>query len=201
MLDKLNVIPKPILIAVVLIVGVLVIILSDPPKDACDAQLALFFKSQAGKISSLKGSVGSLLARTAKYCSETKSYGGCVEFHNTLRGIIKELQNVSSECSGKVIANASIQSVLKESMALMVKSAWGENIPEPGPNVYGWMGVSEFSLFCIVKRFVQEHMDGEAWESYVRSIVAKQSHASELQFNESFHRSLFSLRCEVIPGF
>ena len=200
MLAKINSIPKPILVSIVLIVGILMIVIGDPPRDACDAQLELFFKAQTGKISSMRGKVGSLLARTAKYCGETKSFGGCAEFHNTLRGVIKELHNVTPECTSKVISNEKIQMILKESMVLMVKSAWGEKAPEPGPYVYGWMTMSEFAVFCGLKRLVYEHTDDETWESWVRSTISKLPQASEFQFNQSFERSLFSLRCESISN-
>lgn len=200
MLAKINSIPKPILVSIVLIVGILMIVIGDPPRDACDAQLELFFKAQAGKISSMRGKVGSLLARTAKYCGDTKTYGGCAEFHNTLRGVIKELHNVTPECTSKVISNEKIQMILKESMVLMVKSAWGEKAPEPGPYVYGWMTMSEFAVFCGLKRLVYEHTDDETWEAWVRSIISKLPQANELQFNQSFERSLFSLRCESISN-
>lgn len=200
MLSKLNSIPKPVLVSIILLIGVLAIIVGDPPRDACDAQLDLFFKAQQGKISSMRGKVGSLLARTAKYCTETKTYGGCAEFHNTVRGVLRELQNVTAECTVKVVTNEKIQMILKESMTLMVKSAWGEKLPEPGPNVYGWLTMSEFALFCGLKRLVYEHMDDETWEAWVRSIIAKLPQVNELPFNQSFERSLFSLRCESIPN-
>lgn len=200
MLAQINKIPKPILVTVVLVVGVIAILLADPPNDVCDAQLNLFFKSQAGKISSVRGKVGSLLARTAKYCGEAKSYGGCVEFHNTLREILKDLNSISSECTAKVISNENIQMILKESMTLMVKSAWGEAPPELGPNVYGWMTMSEFAVFCGLQRRVYEYTDDEIWEAWVRSIIAKLPQSNTLLFNESFQRSLFSLRCESISS-
>jgi len=201
MIAKINLIPKPILVSLVLIIAIFLIIFNDPPKNACDAQLDIFFKYQLGKISSLRGKVGSLLSRTAKYCGDVKTYGGCVEFHETLRGIVKELHNVSPECSSKVISNEKIQMILQESMALMVKSAWGEKPPEPGPNVYGWLTMSEYTLFCGIKRMIYEHLDDEAWETLVRSIIFKLPQSNELQFNQSFERSLFSLRCEAIPSF
>lgn len=200
MLSKINSIPKSILVTIILIIGILMIVIGDPPRNACDAQLDLFFKAQLGKVSSMRGKVGSLLVRTAKYCGDTKTYGGCAEFHNTVRGVLRELHNVTPECTLKVITNEKIRMILKESMILMVKSAWGEKIPEPGPNVYGWMTMSEFALFCGMKRLVYEHMDDDAWETWVRSIIAKLPQAHELSFNQSFERSLFSLRCESIPS-
>jgi hypothetical protein len=201
MLAKINSIPKSVLVPIVLLVAVFLIVLNDPPKDACDAQLSLFFKSQVGKISSLKGTVGSLLSRTARYCGQVKTYGGCVEFHETLRGVIKDLRVTSPECTAKVISNEKIQMILKDSMTLMVKSAWGEKAPEPGPNVYGWMTMSEFSLFCSVKSLVYEHSDDEVWESLVRSIISQLPQSQDLKFNDGFERSLFSLRCESIYNF
>lgn len=191
-------IPRPVLVALVLIGGALFIILSDPPKDVCDAQLEIFMSSQKGRISSFSGRVPSLWARTASLCQKSQTLGGCAEFHESVRLAIRDLRNAPPECNLRLITNESISKVLTNSLELMVRSAWGSQTPELGPSTFGWMGMREFFLFCEVKTFVQRILLDEEWEAFVRRIVWSLPKAKDLSFEEAFVRSLFSLRCEAV---
>lgn len=190
-------IPPPVLVFVVLVGAALFMMFNEPPKDACDAQLEVFMSSQAGRLSSLRGRVNSLWARAAKECQDTKSYGGCSEFHETLRLAMQDLQNAPAECTNRLVTQEWLDKILTNSIVLMVKSAWGEKLPEPGPNVFGWMTPSEFSLFCRMQFYFKRGKTDEEWESFVRKTVASLPHAKELKFDESYWRSLFAVRCET----
>jgi hypothetical protein len=197
-MDIINKIPRTTLVLLVLFLAALFIMLGDPPKDACDAQLEVFLSSQAGRLSSLRGSVNSLWMRTAKYCKETKTLGGCAEFHDTVRFALRDIKNAPAECVPRLIQQEWLQKILFDSMSLMVQMAWGEKAPEVGPNVYGWMGMSEFSVFCGVKKHVEHQLPDEEWESYVRRTISKLPDSKQFSFQEAFERSLFSLRCDSI---
>lgn len=197
-MDALKNIPKPLLVVLILSAAALFIMLSDPPKDACDAQIEIFLTAQAGRLSSLRGGVTSLWVRTAKYCKETKTLGGCAEFHDTVSGALREIQNAPLECVSRLVSQESVRKTLTDSMTLMVQMAWGQGVPEPGPSVYGWMGMTEFALFCNLKNTLQRVMLDEEWEAFVRKTVSKLPRSSEVTFDEGFNRSLFSLRCESV---
>lgn len=197
-MESLNKLPKPFLVVAVLIIAALFIILSDPPKNICDSQLDVFLSSQSGRISSLKGRIGGLWARTAKYCQESKTLGGCSEFYNTVKVALRDIDNTSLECVNYVISQESVQKIIKDSTLLMVKMAWGEVPPEPGPQVYGWHRMSELALYCGLKKNIMKLFSDEEWELFVRSTISKLPQASQLSFDEAFGRSLFSVRCESV---
>lgn len=195
-MDVINKIPRPLLVILILALASLFIMIGDPPKSACDAQLEVILKSQAGRLNSLRGRVNSLWVRTAKYCKETKTLGGCSEFHDTVREALRDIKSAPVECIPKLIAEDWIQKVLIDSLLLMVSIAWGENLPEIGNSTFNWMGPSELALFCDLQNNIRRSFDEENWEIFVRKTISKLPHSSELNFNEAFSRSLFSLKCE-----
>jgi hypothetical protein len=197
-MDTFKNIPKPVLVLLILTIAAVVILLGDPPKDACDAQLEVFSETQAGRLSSLRGTVGSLWARTAKYCNDTKTLGGCAEFYETVRFAIRDIQIATYDCVPRLLSEEWIQKTLIDSMTLMVKLAWGENVPELGPSMYGWHRPIELVVFCNLKNLIRRSLSDEEWEAYVRKTIHKLPHSSELNFNDGFGRSLFSVRCEAL---
>ncbi len=197
-MDALKNMPRPLLVLLVLSGAALFIMLGDPPKDVCDAQLEVFLSAQAGRLNSLKGRVNSLWTRTAKYCQETKTLGGCAEFHDAVRAALRDIQNAPMECVPRLVSQDWVQKTLIDSMVLMVQMAWSEGVPELGPSVYGWMGMTELALFCNLKYHVQKVMLDEEWEAFVRKTISKLPRSSEVSFEDGYIRSLFSVRCESV---
>ncbi len=197
-MNSLKNLPRPLIVISVLILGVILIMVTDPPKTVCDAQLDVFLQEQKGRMTSLKGNVGSLWARSAKFCKETQSSGGCLEFFNTTKQAVKDIHNAPDECIPRLLEEEWLYKSIKDSIILMVQLAWGAKIPEPGPSVFNWMTFTEFALFCDLQRTFKKPMLDDEWEVFVRGVIAKLPGSNQLTFNESFERSLFSLRCEVI---
>lgn len=197
-MNILKKIPKPVLVAVILIGASIFFMVSEPPKDACDAQVEVFIGAQSGKLSSLRGSFSSLWARTAKACNESKTMGGCTEFNDVVRDALRDIHTASPECTMRLISNEVVKKFVTESLVLMVRVAWGEAVPELGPTVYGWMTYSEFGLFCNLKFNLQKVMLDEEWEAFVRGVVGKLPGVKQITFREAFERSLFSVRCESV---
>ncbi len=198
MKNKFQSLPKPILILAVLLIAVAVIMMGDPPKNACDSQLEVFLASQSGKLTTLKGTVGSLWARTAKYCQQSKTLGGCSEFYQTIKVALRDLQNVSVDCAPFIVSQESVQKILQDSLNLMVKIAWGEKPPDPGPSMFGWHSRAELSLFCGLKKNILRYKVENEWENFVREVIARLPQSSSLSFEDAFGRSLFSVRCESL---
>ena len=197
-MDFLKTIPKPLLVSGVLVVAAVLIMLNEPPTNVCDAQLEVFMKSQAGRLNSLRGRVNSLWVRTAKQCKETKTLGGCLEFHETVKSALVDIDHAPVECTDRLVSQDWLSKILTDSLILMVKNAWGENVPEPGPFVYGWMTPNELAIFCRLQTHLQRNMDDEDWDVFVRRTILKLPHAKELKFDDSYWRSFFSVRCEAV---
>ncbi|MEY4616225.1 MAG: hypothetical protein RJB66_1185 [Pseudomonadota bacterium] len=197
-MELLKKIPPSILVFVVIVGASLFIMLNEPPKDVCDAQLEVLMKSQSGRLSSLRGRINSLWARAAKSCQESKSYGGCVEFHEALRLALTDIQSAPYECTDRLVTQEWLRKVLTNSMVLMIKVAWGDKVPESGPAVFGWMTPSELSVFCKIQEYVKRTMTDEEWEAFVRKTLSGLPHVSELKFEEGYWRSLFSVRCDAV---
>lgn len=197
-MEILNKIPRHILVIIVLGAGALLIFLGDPPKDICDTQVDVFFQSQKGNMTSLKGAVSGFWKRSAKYCSEAKTLGGCAEFHSSVKNILRDIDITSYECIPRLLEQEGLLSTLQNSMSLMVKLAWGEAPPELGPSVYGWMSMQELGIYCRLKLYLERALGEEKWEVFARGVIKKLPQSDQLSFQESFDRSLFSVRCEAV---
>lgn len=197
-MDILQKISKIKLVLLVLSVGSLLIILADPPKDKCDAQVAVFADSQSGILSSLRGKVSPLWLRTAKYCKDTKTLGGCTEFLGLLKETLRDMENSSPECVPRLLSQDAVKNLLMDSIGLLTQMAWGEEPPELGPSVYGWMTLSEMSSFCKIQGYLERAIGQEEWEIFVRKTIAKLPKVKELSFQEAYERSFFSVRCSAI---
>lgn len=197
-MEILKKIPRGVLVAGVLVIAAALIMYNEPPKDACDAQIAVFLDSQAGRLRSLRGKVNSLWTRTASYCQKNKTLGSCAEFHETVKLALVDIQNSPPECTARLIAQDWVRKFVLDSMTLMTQIAWGDNYPEVGPTMYGWMEKNELAIFCKLEFNAQRVLNDEEWEAFVRKAISHLPHAKELKFDDAFGRSLFGVRCDSV---
>ena len=102
--DFLNKIPKTILLIIVLTIGVLFIVIADPPKTVCDAQDELFTEEYKSFLLVDK----ERKLKTSKYqtlknqCKIANSPGGCYELFNQMRKLKGNINKNTQRMSWRV---------------------------------------------------------------------------------------------------
>lgn len=210
--------PKSILITVVLVVGVLSFFVLRKPHSVCDSQLDLFIESQKGRLYPTEvkgGKKPPLLPKMIESCKLGNGPGGCYELFANLKVILRDLQNVPTECGPTVGEHSEIISALLETAQLMVRMGWGESPPLGGAARFNWFVASDLALFCGIRDQYARLQGQEAWEQFRVATYAKlpgepavivdgvcqncdQRKTAEqmLPAEEIWAKSIFSLRCE-----
>lgn len=213
----LNSIPKPLLIAVAIIVGVVVIVGINPQYTKCHAQTEIFEKNlrqdlygrqgqQMGFSPKLSGQISS--------CKQGNGPGGCFELFATLRKVLRELNKFPESCHEELAGKAEIRGAIETPMGLMVQVAWGEQPPEGPEQRYRWFEAADVALFCNLRETyirlwgeemfmafragVQSTLPGEAptFEKGLCTNCEFRKKASQLLTpDEIWKRSLFSSPC------
>ena len=218
MIEKL---PKGFIVLAVLLVGILFVILANPPHRLCNSKLEMLQELQKGRIFPSKGKVLARpprVSREIEGCKLGNSPGACFELFSTLRGLSRDLHTMPIECAEDVQGVGEVRHALKEGLSLLVQIAWGDVPPERGVGIVrqGWLEASDLALFCDLKDlymrfFGKEEMDqlrmgiftslpGEGAILTNGECVNCEFRKSALQVfsqEELWSHSLFSLRCDL----
>jgi hypothetical protein len=201
-MKKLEDLPRPMLVFLVLFVGALFFFITNPPKDICDVQLDVVKKNLTGIIfpnSKKDTTISSLYKRSLDQCELGNTLGACLEFFSTLRQFIKEINAVQYECLTKVTSNREINESIVNGVKVLASLAWGEVPPDLGAtNRYGWLEMAEYSVYCNLKNIYVRKNGEELWDTWVAEVIMGLPEAKKMPSEEAFVRSLFSLRCEAI---
>ncbi len=156
----LNRIPKPLLVALVLLAGVAIIPLLSSPHSVCQSQLENFQESQAGFIYSKtekKTKIPPRYDRAFSNCYSSNignTPGACAEYFDLLRGMLRDLQNISNECGEQVKGNERLMKAMTQSLKVFTEIAWGDPPPEENAEftlATSWLEPADLSIFCSIK--------------------------------------------------
>jgi len=190
--------PKSILAFVVIAGGILLIVLSDPPKNECDAQLEVFKQNQQGflfeKVEKKK-TYKPLFERLFKNCANTNSAGGCYELFAQLRLFIQETSMVRADCNDKFKNEKVVKQALLNSYDLIVRLAWGDSPPVEAYVKAGWYDDSEIILFCDIQKQIKTFFGEDYITKLNASYIETLPGAEELDRNEAWSRMLLSVSC------
>lgn len=192
-------IPKPLLALGAIVIGFVVIVLSDPPKTVCDGQLELVRESQGDFLYFRKGAgsatkpalIGELITR----CKADNSPGGCFELFQRLKKMQADLVSIPGNCSETALADGNIKGGLLGSIKLMSLIAWGEKGPTSILKRSGWLDASDVALFCDLKKTATRMMGPTEFENWRNGVVAGLPGADLLEGDQPFQRSLFATPC------
>lgn len=215
----INSLPKPLLAAIVIIVGIVAFMLITPPHTVCDTQEAAMRERQIGNIfpSKVKKNViPPRISRSKEACQLGNSAGSCYEYFMDVKKVADDVAKASTECTQQLYEVAEVSKALNDGIELMVRLAWGLKPPEPTLDRFGWLQESEIAAFCRLKNVYLRARGEEAWVALRHKIATKlpgeevpaptdpsqvglePRKASELlPEQEIWNRSLFSVRCEA----
>lgn len=214
----MNTFPKWFITALVLTGSVIGIYFYIPPHHVCDSQLEVFRESQQGllypkKIKSVP--VAAAISGAITTCKLSNGPGGCYDFFQILKKIVKDTKTSLSECASYFAEELIIRSSIQQGIELLALMAWGEKPPERGVTRFGWLQSSDILLFCEIKSLFIQMYGRDEYEA-LRSLISNKfpaepktyengecTNCSELKMatetmphDEVWARSLFSTRCD-----
>ncbi|MFN7454547.1 MAG: hypothetical protein ACK5RO_07785 [Pseudobdellovibrionaceae bacterium] len=210
-------IPQPLLVALALGLGVLLIFFLQKPHSVCDSQYEVFKETQKGSLypQKVKNSVKQpLYPRLVEACKLGNSPGACFELFRFYRKLTRDLGAAPSECLVEFGEKLEIKKPIVEGIQLMVMLAWGDQTPTP-MRKNGWLEASDLATFCSLRANYLKMFGEEAFRNSMRATFnllpaeAKvfqagvcvncdnQKRASEaLGFEEAWKLSLYSVKCD-----
>jgi hypothetical protein len=199
---KLEELPRPMLIFIVLFLGAAFFFIANPPRTICDVQVDVFRENQSGYIfpkGKKQTSISSLYKRSLSQCELGNTLGACLEYFSTLRQFTKDLGAVQRECLAEVIEVKETKEALGVGIKTLAMLAWGEEPPDlSAPNRYGWLEMAELAVYCDLKNIFIRKSGEDVWNNWTTQLIGDLPGANKIPFDDAFMRSLFSLRCESV---
>ncbi len=146
----------------------IVIVVSDPPKSLCDAEINNFRMGLVGLMyPSPKSSRPPSLPADRDLCRDRNSPGACVELFSGLRKFLSVTSAVSEQCQSQLGELPEFQAVLIKSIDLLVMLAWGPTAPPASVALKnGWLNSSDVFLFCQLKNRAGLIYGEKRWEVF-----------------------------------
>jgi hypothetical protein len=199
MVQWLSGLPKSLLVALVLSVGILFIVLSDPPRTVCDSQIEKFKETTSEFLSldPLKkpNRKQTRFAKLVETCKSTNSSGGCYELFYSVKQMLKEAETLSPECRPKLAGLTGYSATIWETASLMSQIAWGAKPPVSVALKVGWFDPADLNLFCQLKESAIQVFGEARWNTFADGFFKTLPGAQEMDRNEAWQRMLLSLNC------
>lgn len=194
----LSAIPKGLFVAIILIGGVTLILLANPPHTVCDSQIQIFHKS-----------IGDILFQDKKYqipkilqledeCRGTNSPGGCYELFHALRALRRALSDVPEQCYAKVGNLPEVKRALHKDLQLMIQLAWGGKPPATIYDRNSWLDYSDLSLFCGLKSDFTKIYGEDNWQEFFEQTRATLPGANQFAEDEALRRTIIYNDCRQL---
>jgi hypothetical protein len=207
----LNQIPKPLLALIAVVGMAFFIYYAQPPRTICDTERETFEESLKGelypeRVSKKQGLRPAEMTKAKEYCKLGNSSGGCLEYFNLLRNIVRSMDLLSQECLPVLAEAPQVHSALKEGLSLMVLLAWGDQPPiDQNQN---WFRYADYAVFCKVREQLKKITPEDELNEFYLAILGQlpgpkptdsfspRSKAIQtMPQSEVFQKSILSLRC------
>jgi hypothetical protein len=182
-----------------IVIGLILMLVYDPPKTICDTQLSVLKDAQARFIfrSSKDGiSRTPIIEKELEVCRGSAGPGGCFELFENLKRMLADLENVPRQCSEAAADLNEVKGALFESARVMALLAWGDKAPIAYTQRYGWFDSADVALFCRVKHQISVLYGKETWEQFRLSMAREFPQANTLTPDQIWQRSIFSTSCQ-----
>ena len=184
-----------------ILIGFALMVMYDPPRTVCDAQLEIFRDSQKSflYVRSTDGPITapSRIHELYDLCKGDNSPGGCFEYFEGLKKFAVDLGNIPNECAEKAGAESEINTWLKKSMKLMAEIAWGERAPASYTDKHAWFDSSEVVLFCELKKSANRIYGIEVMDKWREELFTQLPEAEKLNREQIWQKSIMSTSCDA----
>jgi hypothetical protein len=199
-MDKfLNSLPRSILVGGALAVGLVMILILNPPHTKCDSQFEIFQKSQTPflfKDPQKKFMNETALQTTMNVCREKNQSGSCFQYFESLKVLIKDIKTISLECRPQILSKPGVSSTLWDSLGFIFELAWGKTPPANYLDKLGWLDNVHVGIFCDLQALIKESFSEDDWVSFREKTLTGLPGAASLDRKEVWNRSLFTLKCQ-----
>jgi len=195
--------PKSVLAFLALTGGILFIVIGDPPKTVCDAQMDLFKKDQQTFLyedpKSKAEKKTTKFERLFEHCKATNAPGGCFELFQLTKRMLDGLNSVPASCRGEVAGSAEVKKALSLMTELMIRLAWGSDSPGTFAQKFGWLDIADISLYCRLKAAYSDFLGVPAWEGLREKLLKGLPKADQYPRSHVWDHSLLSENCSSYP--
>lgn len=182
-----------------IIIGLILILLNDPPRTICDTQLGVFKEAQSRFLfrQDIKGvSRTPDFERELETCRGSAGPGGCFELFEKLKRFLTDLEDIPQQCSVEAGDLKEVRGALLETARVMALLAWGDRAPIAYTQRFGWFDSADVALFCRIKHQASVLYGKENWEKFRLAISKELPQANTLTPDQIWQRSIFSTSCQ-----
>ena len=189
--------PKGLVAFVAIAVGIVFIILADPPKTKCDAQANLFKQKQAGFVYLREGEkdTPTQFDKLFEFCQTANSPGGCYELFQKLNQFVGDVKNTNLECRSEIMGLAKVKQGVWQSIELLTRLAWGDKPPQSFYDKLSWLDVADLSLYCQLRDIARDSYGNSSWDSFRERMFKELPGAEAMPREKVWNSLLLSVNC------
>ena len=189
--------PKGLVAFVAISIGIVFIILNDPPKTLCDAEIEVFKNEHRSFLAPNPRSTKGLSQYDIQKetCKRANGPGGCYELFTQIRKLIHSIEGAPQECRTEIANIPLVKKTLWQSARLFVHMAWG---PKPPSNSYekvGWFDYSDINLFCRLQDKMKALYGARTWHGLQEEMFVQLPKVKTLQRERAWSLMLLSVKC------
>lgn len=172
----LNSLPRSILVAGALAIGLFLILVMNPPHTKCDSQYEIFQKSQTPflyKDPAKKFMEEPQLQTSIKTCQSKDLPGACFQFFEGLRYLVKDIKTISYDCRSDILSKPEISKSIWQSLQVIFELAWGQTPPQSYLDKMGWLDNVHVSAFCELQNLAKESFPQSDWEAFREKMLTE----------------------------
>ena len=189
--------PKGLVAFVFISIGIIFIILNDPPKTVCDAEVEVFIKDHKAFLAPNPKSTKKLSQYDVQRetCKRANGPGGCYELFTQIRKLIHSVQGAPRDCRKQIANIPQVKKALWQTSRLFVQLAWGAEPPTSTYEKVGWFDYSDINLFCRMQDRMKELYGARAWHGLQEEMFVKLPKAKTIQRERAWSLMLLSVKC------
>ncbi len=193
---KIYTIPRLLLGFIIIIIALVLLYYSDPPKTLCHIQMEAIQKTlvKGFYMNDRAGSFGKSISAAFQFCLNSNSPGGCDDMFSRLHFFEKQVRTLPEEC-GSSKTSLPIKRGLEKALRLFAKISWGGSPPKHIFKKTSWLDSSDIGLYCRMKRQYLRLYGEEAWKTFTWSMILTLPKAETLTKKEIWKKSLFAQIC------
>lgn len=195
----MSTLPRQMVVAVCLILGVTFIFILHPPYSPCDSQYELLKESQKGFLyldKKKKYMKTTEYEDAVKECKEGNSAGACAGLFKGIDFFMRDFDSMSLECQGDLSSKPEIRKFIWNNIELLAQLQWANYSFEDEDigNKYGWYTPLHLRSYCEMKAFIKDNYKN-AWNKKSNEILMSLPTQENMTKKDRFRRSLFSHKC------
>ncbi|MCB0392089.1 MAG: hypothetical protein KDD58_12410 [Bdellovibrionales bacterium] len=189
--------PKGLVAFVFITLGIVFIILNDPPKTICDAEIELFKNEHRSFLApNAKSTQGlSQFDLQKENCKRANGPGGCYELFTQIKKLLISIDGASMECRKEIAQIPLVSKALWQTARLFVHMAWGAKPPTNSYEKVGWFDYSDINLFCRMQDRLKELYGARAWHGLQEEMFTQLPEVKTMQRERAWNLMLLSVRC------